>query len=81
MVDVNEYLRTNSKEIVDFINSKYIPDEITKHKTFDNLVVLLQKAFVIEKDGHMGVRDQTHNVLAMAMICGLWCHYSQNRLY
>ena len=73
MVDVSEYLRMNSKEIVDFINSKYIPDEITMHKAFDNLATLLQKAFVTEKDRQLGVRDQAHNVLAMATICSLWC--------
>jgi len=73
MVNLDEYLRSHRKEIVDFINTGYIPEEITAQQPFNNLVTELQKVFVIEKAGIKGGRDQTHNVLTMVMICSLWC--------
>ena len=73
MVDLDEYLRLNSKEIVDFINRKYIPIEATNEPTFDRLATELQRLFVHDHRGKVGGRDQAHNVLAMAIICSLWC--------
>ena len=73
MVDLGEYLRTNSKEIVDFMNRKYIPSEMTDEPTFHGLATELQSLFVHNHRGKVGERDQAHNVLAMAIICSLWC--------
>lgn len=73
MEDLDEYLRLNSKEIVDFINRKYVPIEATNEPTFDRLATELQTLFVHNHSGKVGGRDQAHNVLAMAIICSLWC--------
>ena len=32
-----------------------------------------QKAFVHNHRGQIGGRDKAHNVLAMAIICSMWC--------
>jgi hypothetical protein len=63
----------NCKEIADFINRKYIPIEETNEPTFDRLATELQRLFVHNHRGRVGGRDQAHNVLAMAIICSLWC--------
>jgi hypothetical protein len=73
MVDLIKYLKSHSKEIVDFINEEYIPEQITTKQPFNNLATELQMVFIHEKNGVVGEKDEAHNVLAMAMICSLWC--------
>jgi hypothetical protein len=74
LTSIGQYLRIHKKELVDFIEGKYIPSEITNQDTFNNLAFELQKQFVATyKNGAVGERDAAHNVLAMALICSLWC--------
>ena len=49
MTDLSEYLRSNRKEIVDLINKKYIPSNVTNEPTFHGLATKLQElSFMIE---------------------------------
>ena len=52
---------------------QYIPNNITSQSTFDNIAGELQARFVLQHNGQRGGRDQAHNVLAMAIICSMWC--------
>jgi hypothetical protein len=72
MVNLNDYLKSNSNVIVDLVNRKYVPAEMTE-PVFMELAGLLQELFITEKNGQMGLRDQAHNVLAMTIIYSLWC--------
>lgn len=74
MTSIGQYLRIHKKELVDFIEGKFIPSEITNQDTFNNLAFELQKQFVAtHRNGTVGERDAAHNVLTMALICSLWC--------
>jgi hypothetical protein len=66
MVDLNDYLKLNSKAIVDLVEKKYEP-------TFEELATLLQGMFIVQHGDEVGKRDKAHNVLAEAIICSLWC--------
>jgi hypothetical protein len=70
---LGEYLRSNSKQIVDFINRKYIPTKISSEPNFDRLASELQGIFPHQHGNEVGKRDRAHDVLAMAIICSLWC--------
>ena len=72
MVDLNDYLKLNSNAIVDLVNKKYVPAEMTKEPTFEALAEILQGIFIV-RYGEIGTRDQAHNVLAMAIIYSMWC--------
>jgi hypothetical protein len=37
MVNLDDYLKGNSNVIVDLVNKKYVPAEMTKEPTFDSL--------------------------------------------
>ena len=50
-----------------------VPDNITSESAFINIANELQKAFVLNHSGQKGGRDKAHNVLAMAIICSMWC--------
>jgi hypothetical protein len=74
-MNLNDWLKLNSNVLVNLVEKKYVPDEITKEPTFNELAGLLQ-GMVIARDestGEVGRRDQVHNVLAMTMIYSLWC--------
>jgi hypothetical protein len=73
MLNIDEYLRSHSKEIIDSIEGNYIPIETTTLQTFNYIATEVQKTFVINKDGRIGGRDHIHNVLTMAIICSMWC--------
>jgi hypothetical protein len=74
-MDLNDYLRGNSDVMVDLVNRKYVPAEMTEEPFFKELTGLLMGRFTMEKNGQMGIRDQAHNVLAMTIIysLSLWC--------
>jgi hypothetical protein len=59
--------------MVDLMNKKNVPAEITKEPTFEELAALLMGRFVHQHCNEVGKRDQAHNVLAMAMIYSMWC--------
>ena len=69
MVSIDDYLKSHKHEIVDYINSNYIPSNITIDPTFNRLASELQGKFKHNHSGQEGGRDQVHNVLAMASIC------------
>jgi hypothetical protein len=74
-MSLNDYLKLNSNAIVDLVNKKYVPTEMTEEPIFEELAGLLM-GMVIARDestGEIGKRDQVHNVLAMTMIYSLWC--------
>lgn len=73
MTDIDEYLKSHRKEIVDYIQGNYIPANITNNTTFNNLATELQNKIVHNHKGEIGGRDAAHNVLAMALLCSLWC--------
>ncbi len=73
MIQMNEYLDSHKKDIVDFIEGRYIPPNITENRTFDNLATELQNKIVHYHNSQGGGRDAAHNVLAMGIICALWC--------
>jgi hypothetical protein len=73
MIFIGEYLRSHKKEIVDFIQANYIPASIIGNSTFNSLASELQRKFMHDHRGHIGGRDEAHNVLAMAILCSLWC--------
>jgi hypothetical protein len=68
-MDLNDYLKGNSNAIVDLVNKKYVPVEMTKEPIFDELAGLLM-GFIVRggSEEEMGKRDQVYNVLAMTMI-------------
>ena len=73
MIFIGEYLRLHKKDMVDFIQSNYIPANIIGISTFNNLATELQRKFMHDHRGHIGGRDEAHNVLTMAIICSMWC--------
>ena len=73
MVNLNDYLKLNSNAIVDLVNKKYVPAEMTKEPTFEALAEILQGMFIFRYGSEIGTRDQSHNVLAMAIIYSMWC--------
>jgi hypothetical protein len=73
MIFIGEYLRSHKKDIVDSIQSNYIPANIIGNNTFNSLATELQRKFMHDHRGHIGGRDEAHNVLTMAIICSMWC--------
>jgi hypothetical protein len=47
--------------------------EKTKEPTFEELAALLMGRFVHQHGSEKGRRDKAHNVLALAIICSMWC--------
>jgi hypothetical protein len=72
-MDLNDYLKLNSSAIVDLVNKKYVPAEMTKEPTFEELAALLMGMFIHQHGPDAGKRDQAHNVLAMVIIHSIWC--------
>ena len=50
-----------------------MPANIISNSTFNSLATELQKKFMHDHRGHIGGRDEAHNVLAIAIICSMWC--------
>jgi hypothetical protein len=73
MIFIGEYLRSHKKEIVDFIQANYIPASTIGNSTFNSLASELQRKFMHDHRGHIGGRDEAHNVLTMAVLCSMWC--------
>ena len=73
MIDLHQFLESYREQIVDFIQGQYIPDNITSQSTFNDIAGELQTRFVHNHRGEIGGRDQAHNILAMAIICSMWC--------
>jgi hypothetical protein len=72
-IDLRQYLESQRQQIVDFLHQECIPDNLTGKQTFNNIATELQTRFVHNHRGQTGGRDKAHNVLAMAIICSLWC--------
>jgi hypothetical protein len=68
MVDLNDYLTLNSSAMVDLVNKKYVPTEMTTKPIFEELAGLLMGLFVHQHGSEAGLRNQAHNVLAMVII-------------
>lgn len=73
MIFISDYLQSHKKEIVDYIQGNYIPANIMGNSTFNSLATELQRKFSHDHGGHIGGRDEAHNVLTMAIICSMWC--------
>ena len=71
-MDLNGYLKLNSNVIVDLAR-KYVPTEMTKEPTFEELAALLQGIAIVRNGNEVGKRDQVHQVVAMVMIYSMWC--------
>ena len=71
-MDLNDYLKLNSNVIVDLAR-KYVPTEMTKEPTFEELAALLQGIAIVRNGNEVGKRDQVHQVVAMVMIYSVWC--------
>jgi hypothetical protein len=72
-MDLNDYLKLDSNAMVDLVNKKYVPAEMTKNPTFNGLAALLMGKFIHRHGDEAGKRDQAHNVLAMVIIYSMWC--------
>ena len=73
MVDLNDYLKLNSNAIVDLVEKKYVPAEMSQESTFEGLATLLQGKFIVQHCSGVGKQDPAHNVLAMVIIYSMWC--------
>jgi hypothetical protein len=73
MVDLNDYLTLNSNVMVDLVNKKYVPAEMTEELIFKELAGLLMGKFIVQHGSNVGEQDPAHNVLAMVMIYSIWC--------
>jgi hypothetical protein len=62
-------LKSQRQPIVDFIQGKYIPENIIREETFNQIATELQTRFKHNHHGDTGGRDQAHNVLTMDNIC------------
>ena len=71
-MDLNDYLKLNNNVIVDLAR-KYVPTEMTKEPTFEELAALLQGIAIVRNGNEAGKRDQVHQVVAMVMIYSMWC--------
>ena len=71
-MDLNDYLKLNNNVIVDLAR-KYVPTEMTKEPTFEELAALLQGIAIVRNGNEVGKRDQVHQVVAMVMIYSVWC--------
>ena len=76
MIDLRPFLESQREQIVNFIQQHFIPANITSESTFTNIANKLQTEFIHNHRGEIGRRDQAHNVLAMAIICSMWCGLS-----
>jgi hypothetical protein len=72
-MNLNDWLKLNSNAIVDLVNKKYVPAEMTREPTFEELAALLMGMFIHQHGPDAGKRDQAHNVLAMGIIYSIWC--------
>ena len=70
---IRQFLESQREQIVDFIEQHSIPDNITSETAFHNIANELQKLFIHNHRGQIGGRDKAHNVMAMAIICSMWC--------
>lgn len=73
MIRIREYLQSNREQIVKYFQDNFLPANITSNNAFDSLATELQNKFVHNHRGQTGQRDQAHNVLAMALMCSMWC--------
>jgi hypothetical protein len=73
MVDLYDYLMLNSNAIVDLVNKKYVPTEMTEDSALEELAGVLMGMFVLGDGRELGKRDQAHDVLAMTIIYSMWC--------
>jgi hypothetical protein len=73
MIDLRLYLESKKQQIADFIEAQNIPDNVTGNETFNNIATELQTRFPQNHRGQIGGRDKAHNVLAMTIMCSLWC--------
>ena len=73
MVDLYEYLMLNSNAIVDLVNKKYVPTEMTEDVILEELAGILMGMFVLGHGSEQGKRDKDHNILAMTIIYSMWC--------
>jgi hypothetical protein len=73
MIDLRQRLKLKREKIIDFIEGRYIPENITSEQVFNEIATELQTIFVNNHRGIIGVRDQAHNVLTMAIMCSMWC--------
>ena len=48
MVDLNDYLKLNSNAIIDLVERKYVPAEMSQESTFEGLATLLQGKFIVQ---------------------------------
>jgi hypothetical protein len=71
--EIDWYLKSHKKEMVHYIQANYIPASITGDGTFNSLATELQNKFEHNHRGQTGGRDQAHNVLAMGILCAMWC--------
>ena len=71
-MELNDYLKLNSNVIVDLAR-KYVPTEMTKEPTFEELAAQLMGIAIVRDGNDVGKRDQVHTVLAMAMVYSMWC--------
>jgi hypothetical protein len=70
---LRQLLESQREQIVDFIEQHFIPENIPSEIAFQNIANELQKRFVLNHRGKIGLRDKAHGVLAMAIICSMWC--------
>ena len=73
MVDLYDYLMLNSNAIVDLVNKKYVPTEMTEDVVLEELAGVLTGMFVLGDGSEQGKRDKDHNILAMTIIYSMWC--------
>jgi hypothetical protein len=85
MIDLRSYLKSQRQPIVDFIQGRYISENVTTEETFNQIATELQRRFIHYHRGDTGGRDQAHNVLTMAIICAMWCGWlsqaEKNRIH
>ena len=67
--DLSQFLESQRKQIVDYIEGRYIPNDITSNPTFNEIAKEIEMKFPLNH----GARDQAHNVLAMAVVPSMWC--------
>src|SRR5262245_38259266 len=68
MVDLYDYWMLTSIAIVDLVNKKYVPTEMTEDVILEELAPVLMGMFVVGHGSEQGKRDTDHNTLAMTKI-------------
>lgn len=69
--EIDNYLRTHRKEIVDLIQEKGTAENI-RGEAFENVVNHLMTVLPLGKD-NQSCRDKAHEELAIAIIHSMWC--------